>query len=118
MKKIFLVFTFLSILLCGCSAKSTSEKAQSIIEKDMNCDIIVSECLFNKDSNAVFVKFHSSEYGDDEAIVTLKDNKVFYESVYSEIGSTDYDKLIEYGDYSLMMYDITVNGGENWKEVE
>lgn len=33
------------------------------------------------------------------------------------IEKDDYDKIIEYGDYTLMMYEIA-NNNDNWVEVE
>ena len=32
----------------------------------------------------------------------LDDNSVFYEGIYSTIKEDDYDKIIEYGDYTIM----------------
>ena len=49
----------------------------------------------------------------------MDDNSVFYESIYSTIKEDDYDKQIEYGDYAVLIYQLTVNGDdEQWTEFE
>ena len=63
-------------------------------------------CLYNKETNAVYLKFYSFEHGNDEAIILLDDSSVFYEGIYSTIKDDDYDKIIEYGDYTIMKYQI------------
>ena len=75
------------------------------------------ECLYNEESNAVYVKFYSFEHGNDEAIILLDDDSIFYSSIYSTIKEDNYDKFIEYGDYALMMYEIA-SDNDNWVEVE
>ena len=115
--KLILLFTIISITLSACSSESRIDvTSKKIINKDLSDNISVNKCLYNKESNSVYVEF-TSKYGDDEAIILLDDNSIFYSSVYSTIEEDDYDKIIEYGDYTLMMYQIEVNG-DNWVEVE
>ena len=64
-----------------------------------------------------YVKFHSDNNGNDEALIDFENNKIYYESVYSSINENDYDKIIEYGDYVTSIYQIQ-SGGEDWKEIE
>lgn len=52
------------------------------------------------------------------SIEFLDNNSVFYESINSTIEDDDYDKQIEYGDYAVLMYQLTVNGvDEKWIEI-
>ncbi len=123
MKKIFVLVVSLMFLLSACSTKSNDSKilenAKSIINKDLSDDISVNECLYNEDANAVYLKFYSFEHGNDEAIIFLDDNLVFYESIYSTIAEDDYEQQIEYGDFAIMMYQIIVNGAsENWATID
>lgn len=124
MKKIFLFIFLLIFLFSGCgSSKSSNDSilanAKSILDKDLTDDISINECLYNKELNAIYIKFYSFEHGNDEAIIKLDDNTIFYDSVYSTIKENDYDKIIEYGDYVTMMYQITVNGSDaGWRTID
>lgn len=116
--KLILLFTIISITLSACSSENKIDiKSEDLINKDLSDDISINKCLYNEESNAVYVKFYSFKHGDDEAIILLDDNSIFYSSIYSTIKEDDYDKVIEYGDYSLMMYEIT-SDDNNWVEVE
>lgn len=84
--------------------------------QNLSDDISINKCLYNKESNAAYVKCYSFEHGNDEAIILLDDNSIFYSSVYSTI-EDGYDKVIEYGDYTLMMYEI-VNSSDDWTNIE
>ncbi len=64
-----------------------------------------------------YVKFYSDKNGNDEALIDFKNNKAYYESIYSSISKDDYDKITEYGDYSINIYQIQ-NGSEDWKKIE
>ena len=117
--KLILLFIIISITFSACSSENKIDiKSKDLINKNLSDDVSVYECLYNKESNAAYVKFYSFKHGDDEAIILFDDNSIFYESIYSTIKEDDYDKIIEYGDYTLMMYQINVNGGENWIEVK
>lgn len=124
MKKIFLFIFLLIFLFSGCGSSESSDdlilaNANSIIEKDITDDISINECLYNNELNSVYVKFYSFEHGNDEAIIKLDDNTIFYESINSTIKDDDYDRQIEYGDYVTMMYQITVNGSEaGWRTID
>ena len=116
--KLILLFAIISITLSACSSENKIDvTSKSLINEDLSDDISINECLYNEESNAVYVKFYSFEHGNDEAIILLDDNSIFYSSVYSTIEEDDYDKIIEYGDYTLMMYEIASNS-DNWVEVE
>ena len=116
--KLILLFAIILITLSGCSSENKIDiKSKDLINKDLSDDISINKCLYNEESNAVYVKFYSFKHGNDEAIILLDDNSIFYSSIYSTIEEDDYDKVIEYGDYTLMMYEITSND-DNWVEVE
>lgn len=116
--KLILLFVIISITLSACSSGNKIDvTSKNLINKDLSDDISINKCLYNEESNAVYVKFYSFEHGNDEAIILLDDNSIFYSSVYSTIKEDDYDKIIEYGDYTLMMYEIA-NDNEDWVEVE
>ena len=116
--KLILLFVIISITLSACSSENKIEiTSKSLINEDLSDDISINKCLYNEESNAVYVKFYSFEHGNDEAIILLDDNSIFYSSVYSTIKEDDYDKIIEYGDYTLMMYEIA-SDSDNWVEVE
>ena len=66
--------------------------------------------------NLLIVSGEDSD-GNDEALIDFKNNKIYYESVYSSIDENDYSKLIEYGDYIASVYQIQSNN-ENWHEIE
>lgn len=121
--KLILLFVIIFLTFTACGAESYESKiisnAKEIVNNDLTDDISINKCLYNKDKNAVYLKFYSFEHGNDEAIIFLDDNSVFYESIYSTIKEDDYEKIIEYGDYALLMYQLTVNDGdEKWTEIE
>ena len=113
---VIIVFAF-----TACSSESSESKiisnAKEIVDKDLSDDISINTCLYNKETNAVYLKFYSFEHGNDEAIILLDDSSVFYEGIYSTIKDDDYDKIIEYGDYTIMKYQID-NNDEKWVEIE
>lgn len=116
--KLILLFVIISITLSACSSGNKIDiTSKNLINEDLSDDISINKCLYNEDSNVVYVKFYSFEHGNDEAIILLDDNSIFYSSVYSTIKEDDYDKIIEYGDYTLMMYEIA-SDSDNWVEVE
>ena len=116
--KLILLFVIISITLSACSSGNKIDiTSKNLINEDLSDDISINKCLYNEESNAVYVKFYSFEHGNDEAIILLDDNSIFYSSVYSTIKEDDYDKIIEYGDYTLMMYEIA-SDSDNWVEVE
>ena len=116
--KLILLFVIISITLSACSSENKIEiTSKSLINEDLSDDISINKCLYNEESNAIYVKFYSFDHGNDEAIILLDDNSIFYSSVYSTIKEDDYDKIIEYGDYTLMMYEIA-SDSDNWIEVE
>ena len=116
--KLILLFVIISITLSACSSGNKIDiTSKNLINEDLSDDISINKCLYNEESNAVYIKFYSFEHGNDEAIILLDDNSIFYSSVYSTIKEDDYDKVIEYGDYTLMMYEIA-NDNEDWVDVE
>lgn len=116
--KLILLFVIISITLSACSSGNKIDIiSKNLINEDLSDDISINKCLYNEESNAVYVKFYSFKHGNDEAIILLDDNSIFYSSVYSTIKEYDYDKIIEYGDYTLMMYEIA-SDSDNWVEVE
>ena len=116
--KLILLFVIISITLSACSSGNKIDiTSKNLINEDLSDDISINKCLYNEESNAVYVKFYSFKHGNDEAIILLDDNSIFYSSVYSTIKEDDYDKIIEYGDYTLMMYEIA-SDSDNWVEVE
>ena len=47
----------------------------------------------------------------------MNDDSILYESVYSTIKEDDYEKIIEYGDYTVLKYQITMSGSDgDWEE--
>lgn len=116
--KLISLFVIISITLSACSSANKIDViSKNLINKDLSDNISINKCLYNEESNAVYVKFYSFEHGNDEAIILLDDNSIFYSSVYSTIKEDDYDKIIEYGDYPLMMHEIA-SDIDNWVEVE
>ena len=116
--KLILLFVIISITLSACSSGNKIDIiSKNLINEDLSDDISINKCLYNEESNAVYVKFYSFKHGNDEAIILLDDNSIFYSSVYSTIKEDGYDKIIEYGDYTLMMYEIA-SDSDNWVEVE
>lgn len=121
--KLILLFVMIFFTFTACGTESSESKiisnAKEIIDADLSDDISINKCLYNEGENAVYLKFYSFEHGNDEAIIFLDNNSVFYESINSTIEDDDYDKQIEYGDYAVLMYQLTVNGGdEKWIEIE
>ena len=116
--KLILLLVIISITLSACSSGNKIDIiSKNLINEDLSYDISINKCLYNEKSNAVYVKFYSFEHGNDEAIILFDDNSIFYSSIYSMIKEDDYDKIIEYGDYTLMMYEIA-SDSEDWVEVE
>ena len=116
--KLILLLVIISITLSACSSGNKIDIiSKNLINEDLSYDISINKCLYNEKSNAVYVKFYSFEHGNDEAIILLDDDSIFYSSVYSMIKEDDYNKIIEYGDYTLMMYEIE-NGNNDWVDVE
>ena len=116
--KLILLLVIISITLSACSSGNKIDIiSKNLINEDLSYDISINKCLYNEKSNAVYVKFYSFEHGNDEAIILLDDDSIFYSSVYSTIKEDDYNKVIEYGDYTLMMYEIA-NDNEDWVDVE
>ena len=116
--KLILLLVIILITLSACSpVNKIYVTSKNLINEDLSDDISINKCLYNEESNAVYVKFYSFEHGNDEAIILLDDNSIFYSSIYSMIKEDNYDKIIEYGDYTLMMYEIA-SGNDNWAEVE
>lgn len=121
--KLILLIVIIVFAFTACSSESSESKiisnAKEIIDKDLSDDVSINKCLYNKEENAVYLEFYSFDHGNDEAIILLDDNSVFYESIYSTIKEDDYDKQIEYGDYAVLIYQLAVNGGdEKWAEIE
>ena len=118
MKTKLILLVIISIVLTACSSVNKIDvTSKNLINEDLSDNISINKCLYNEESNAVYVKFYSFEHGNDEAIILLDDNSIFYSSIYSMIEEDDYDKTIEYGDYALMMYEIE-NDNDDWVEVE
>lgn len=121
--KLILLFVmiFFAFTITACGNEPSESKiisnAKEIIDADLSDDISINKCLYNEGENALYLKFYSFEHGNDEAIILLDDNSVFYEGVYSTIKEDDYDKVIEYGDYTIMKYQID-NSDEKWIEIE
>ena len=110
------LFMTVALIFTSCSESAEDKiilNAKEVINKDLSDDISINVCLYNKESNAVYIKFHSDKQGNDEAIIFLNDNSIFYESIYSTIKKDDYEKIIEYGDYAVLMYQLTVNGNND-----
>ena len=118
MKTKLILVVIISIVLTACSSVNKIDvTSKNLINEDLSDNISINKCLYNEESNAVYVKFYSFEHGNDEAIILLDDDSIFYSSIYSTIKEDDYDKIIEYGDYTLMMYEIA-SDNDNWVEVE
>ena len=118
MKTKLILLVIISIVLTACSSvNKIGVTSKNLINEDLSDNISINKCLYNEESNAVYVKFYSFEHGNDEAIILLDDDSIFYSSIYSTIKEDDYDKIIEYGDYTLMMYEIA-SDNDNWVEVE
>ena len=114
-----IIYVFIIVLsLCGCGNSSNNivEKSKKMIENDLSNSISIYYCTYNEDSNFAYIKFHSDELGNDESLIDFSDNKIYYESVYSSIDKNDYDKIIEYGDYTTAIYQIQ-NNDKQWSEL-
>lgn len=121
--KLVLLFVTIVLTFTACGSESSESKiisnAKDIVDRDLSDDVSINKCLYNEKANAVYLKFYSFERGNDEAIILLDDNSIFYESINSTIEDDDYEKQIEYGDYAVLMYQIAVNGSdEQWTEIE
>ncbi len=119
--KLILLIVTIILIFTACGSESSGSKiisnAKDIVDKDLSDNISINACLYNEEANAVYLKFYSFEHGNDEAIILLDDNSVFYEGIFSTIEDDDYDKVIEYGDYTVMKYQIE-NNDEHWTEIE
>lgn len=119
--KLILLAVTLIFVFTACGSEFSESKiissAKEIVDNDLSDDISINKCLYNEEKNAVYLQFYSFEHGNDEVIILLDDNSVFYEGVYSTIKEDEYDKIIEYGDYTIMKYQIE-NYDEKWKEIQ
>ena len=89
--KLILLLVIISITLSACSSGNKIDIiSKNLINEDLSDDISINKCLYNEESNAVYVKFYSFKHGTDEAIILLDDNSIFYSSVYSTIKEYDY----------------------------
>ncbi len=119
--KIILLFATIILTFSACGSESSESKvvsdAKELINQDLSDDISVNKCLYSEKDNAIYIKFNSEKHGDDEAIILLNDDSILYESVYSTIKEDDYEKIIEYGDYTVLKYQITMSGSDgDWEE--
>lgn len=113
---IYVFIIVLSLYGCGNSSNNIVEKSKKMIENDLSNSISVYYCTYNEDNNLVYIKFHSDELGNDESLIDFNNDKIYYESTYSQINKNDYDKIIEYGDYSTAVYQIQ-NNDKQWSEL-
>ena len=113
---IYVFIIVLSLYGCGNSSNNIVEKSKKMIENDLSNSISVYYCTYNEDNNLVYIKFHSDELGNDESLIDFNNDKIYYESTYSQINKNDYDKIIEYGDYSTAVYQIR-NNDKQWSEL-
>lgn len=118
-KTIFFICVFFAFFLISCNSKKIDivDDAQKIIEQDSSDEVSIYYCIYNNKNQMTYVKFHSDNNGNDEALIDFENNKIYYESVYSSINENDYDKIIEYGDYTTSIYQIQ-REDEDWKEIE
>lgn len=119
MKKVyFIICVIFCFILTSCNLKKDIiSNAKEIIEQDSSDEISIYSCVYNRENQMAYVKFHSDNNGNDEALIDFENNKIYYESVYSSINENDYDKIIEYGDYATNIYQIQ-SSSEDWKEIE
>lgn len=101
---------------CGSNKENIYTISKSIIDKDLSDDVSVHNCYYYEDKNASYITFYSFNHGEDDAVVLLDSNTVYYGSVFSQIKEEDYDKIIEYGDYALYSDQVS-SGDEDWIEV-
>lgn len=113
---IYVFIIVLSLYGCGNSSNNIVEKSKKMIENDLSNSISVYYCTYNEDNNLVYIKFHSDELGNDESLIDFNNDKIYYESTYSQINKNDYDKIIEYGDYTTAVYQIQ-NNDKQWSEL-
>lgn len=118
-KTIFFICVIFCFFLTSCNSKKTDmvDDVKKTIEQDSSDEISIYYCIYNNKNQMAYVKFHSDNNGNDEALIDFENNKIYYESVYSSINENDYDKIIEYGDYATSIYQIQ-SGSEDWKEIE
>ena len=68
--KLILLFVIISITLSACSSGNKIDIiSKNLINEDLSDDISINKCLYNEESNAVYVKFYSFKHGNDEAII-------------------------------------------------
>lgn len=117
--KIFFGIALLILLLTGCegSKENIISKSKNIIEQDLGTDCNIGQCYYNEEVNVAYIKFFSMSNGEDDAVIMLDDNTIYYGSVYSTIKEDDYDKIIEYGDYALYSSQVNLND-EDWVELD
>ena len=113
---IYVFIIVLSLYGCGNSSNNIVEKSKKMIENDLSNSISVYYCTYNEDNNLVYIKFHSDELGNDESLIDFNNDKIYYESTYSQSNKNDYDKIIEYCDYSTAVYQIQ-NNDKQWSEL-
>ena len=73
--------------------------------------IVLSLCGCGNSSNNIVKKSKKMIEND-----LLNNVSIYYESVYSSIDKNDYDKIIEYGDYTTAIYQIQ-NNDKQWSEL-
>ncbi len=119
-KKLIILCVIIIVVLCGCSLSKNNivTKSQKIIEEDLSDNISIDYCMYNSKENMAYLKFYSDRNGNDKALIKFDDNKIYYESVCSRINKNDYDKIIEYGDYILVNYQILNNNNDDWQEID
>lgn len=116
--KLCIICILLITIVIGCGSKNNvAVTSKNLIDKDLTDDVSVQKCYYYEEKNATYIIFHSSNHGEDDAVITLDENKIYYGSVYSTIAKDDYDKIIEYGDYVLYSFQI-LTGDEDWVEIE
>lgn len=119
---IILLFATIVLTFSACGSESSENKvvsnARELINQDLSDDISINKCLYSEKDNAIYMSYSSDEHGDDEAIILLDDNTIIYESVYSTIKEDDYEKIIKYGDYAVLMYQIALDDSDgDWEEI-
>lgn len=116
-KLLIIIFTiFLVASGCGSNKENIYTISKSIIDKDLSDDVSVHNCYYCEDKNASYITFYSFNHGEDDAVILLDSNSIYYGSVFSQIDDDDYDKIIEYGDYTLYSEQVT-SGDEDWIEI-
>lgn len=115
--KIILLIALISITLCSCMINNKVKVSENIISKDLSSEVTIDTCLYNEEYNAIYVDFYSSKYGNDEALILLDDESIFYRSVSETIPDDDYERLIEYANFPIMRYQI-ITDGEGWEIIK